>query len=383
MKTLSRFLTYFSIVFTSSAMAQTTEFLGTVKLGPKAHVVKIVTIPDCPQPYTPPAGTAGTQIKFETKLTNGKTDITIKDKVTPTAGNAIMIKANKVLKILMSPNSEGKAELYTDDKDKTVLYVNYWLNGTNTVLAGQTIERYQPEYDCNGTAKMVPVANSKLVLQKNEDYYLAKVLPGANDMQTTWFKNSEHLRVYDKAGNMLYYLVDHYSRNTKYVLELDNRESINFNSASVTLGALVIPFKYRFGYKGDKATVKSDATAALNIGAFGGIKVTNYSIINKAGTYTQSSNFALRVGPFLNLATTSLDKTTTTNGLTPLTADEKQNIGVFSTGVGLTAEIKKFQFGAFGGWDFGLGPEHVNWNYDKRFWIGFGIGYKLTDLFSQ
>lgn len=365
----------------SLLIGQTTEFQGRVHLGPLAHVYKIVTIPNCPQTYTPIIGTSATTVTHETKYANDKTEITVKDIVNPIGLNPIIINANKILRVAMSPNSDGKANLYLDDKDKSVLYVNYWLNAENVVPAGTTIEEYYPVYNCAGVIPVMTLRATR-ILTADEKFYRLRVIPGSPETTMQWFLNSEQIRVLDAHGGINYYLVDKYDRNAKYVLELQNREYISYNSPSLDLGTLTIPFKYRFGFKKNGIEIKDDVTASFNIGVYGGYKLSRYSIINKAGTYTNRTLFSLRVGPFINLSTTTLDSVSTSVGKVTLAKDIKQNIAVLSTGLGLMGNIKNVQVGIFGGWDFGMGSDSGNWNYHKRFWLGFGVGYKLTDLFA-
>ncbi len=373
-----------TLTFVSSSIsAQTTEFQGTVTLRQLAHVFKVVTVPNSPHTYLPLAGTTGTTITYETKLTNNKTDIVIKDVINPVGAGPFTINANLVRKIPMSPYSNGKANLYIEDKDKSVLYVNYWLNDINTVAAGITIEKWQPVYGPAGAPVMTKDPTATRILISPEKFYLMRVNPGSPEIATTWFANSEQIRVLNAAGGIDYYLVNRYDRNAKYILELQNREHIAYSSKSLDLGALTIPFKYRFGFKKDNLEVEDDVTASFNIGAYGGYKLTKYSIINKAGTYTNRTFLSLRAGPFINLSTATLDSVSTTVGKVPKKKDDKQNIAVLSTGLGLMFDIKGLQMGIYGGWDFGVGSEATNWNYHKRFWLGYGIGYKITDLFAK
>lgn len=368
----------------NSVAAQTTELQGTVTLDVNAQVFKNVIVPNCPQPYTPPAGTAGTTITYETKLVNDKTNITVEDVVNP-GGGAILINANKVIKIPLTGNSDGVANLYLDDKDKSVLYVNYWLNRRTTVPAGTSIEEWYPDYSCAGVPTMTNRPAKSRTLVRDEEFYYQVVSPGSASTLTTWFRNSEQIRVLTGAPGsaVAYYLVNRFDRNAKYILELQNREYIAYNSQSLDLGALTIPFKYRFGYTRNGVEIKDDISSSFNIGFYGGYKLTRYSIINKGGTYVNRTHAALRIGPFMSISATTLDSLSTTGGEAPKLKDYKQTIAVLSTGIGLMGDVKGVQLGIYGGWDFGVGPDATAWNYHKRFWLGFGVGYKITDLFAK
>lgn len=373
-------LYFVALLFTTctATFAQTTEYKGTANLGPLAKVYKIVTLP-CSENYSAPAG-ASTTIKHETKYTNGKTEITISSEVP--ADGTITIPTTKKIRIPLSPNSEGAANLYIDEGDKSTVKVNYYLNNTNTVKKGTEILEYYPEWDCNGNVTVKEKTQRKLAA--DEEFLMQKVHPDGSIENTTWFKNSNGLKVFKVDGKTLdYYLVNRYDRNATYVLELSNREYISYNSTDVDFGALTIPFKYRFGFNKNDIKIKDDISANFNIGVYAGMRLTNFKLINKKGTLTNSSPLALRVGPFLNLSAVALDVDNTTVGENPYSENEKSNIAVLSTGLGLMLDFKGLQLGTYGGWDFGMGSEADNWNYDQRFWLGFGIGYKITDLFSK
>jgi hypothetical protein len=401
----------------STLYAQTTELSGVIKLGPKAHAYKLITKPNCPQvvkiPPDSPTKKVTTTIKYVTKLTNDKTEITV-ESIVIGAKDSVKVNANKPLRIPLSPDSQGKANFYVDDKDKSVLYINYFLNSKKILNKGTVIEVLSPEYGCATPVVPVMTSRKKLTLRDDSTVFLRRVnipvaakntfrnklaskfhkntIPPNLDVNTTWFANSEQIKVFKADGTTVdYYLVNRYDRNAKYVLELQNREHISYKHNSLDFGALTIPFKYRFGYKrGNIETkdskndnVKDDVVSSFNIGLYGGYKLSKYSIINKAGTYVNRNFFSLRVGPFINLSAVTLDTLNTFAGESPLGKDVKLNIAVLSSGVGLMGDVKGVQVGVYGGWDFGMGSEARNWNYNKRFWLGFGVGYKITDLFAK
>ncbi|HTN17264.1 MAG TPA: hypothetical protein VL092_06265 [Chitinophagaceae bacterium] len=364
------------------ASAQTTELPGFFKFGPLAKVIKIVTVPDCPQSYTPPAG-SGTAITHTTKLKSGGAAITVESAITG-HGSPVTIKADKQLRINWYPGAEGKANLYLDDNDKTVLYVNYGLNRIYKVPANRQIEEYEIAYDCAGTPTIAAKPATRRILAAETALSGEKVPVLSPETASNWFKNSNRIAVYNQANTGIeYYLVDKYDRTGTYVLELQNREYIAYNHQSFVLGALAIPFKYRFGYTKGNTTVKDDIIAGFNIGVFGGYKITRSSIINKKNTYVLRNHTSLRVGPFINLSSATLDSVTTTAGDKPFLGADKQNIAVLSPGAGVMMDVRGVQIGVYGGWDIGIGAPARSWNYQGRFWLGFGLGYKLTDLFAQ
>lgn len=377
------FLLSLSFFVTSQVHGQTTEMPGTVKIGPKANVFKIVTIPNCPKAYSPPPGSTTTEITYETKLQNGKTDIVVKNVVND-LGSSIDINSNKVLRIKLFPNSDGDANLYLDEKDKTVLYVNYWLNPKNIIQSEKYIEFWNAVFDCTGAATLTLSQGSGHTLKEDTIAYLYTVKPGSSEINTTWYKTSDQIRVYDKPGGIvLYYLVNRYDRNAKYEYELPNRRFKSYKSSSLDLGALTIPFKYRFGFTKNGIKIPSDVAANFNVGVYAGYKLSRYKVINKSGTYINSTLMSFRAGPFINVSAQTLDSVSSTVGKVPFKTNEKQTIAVMSTGLGAMLDVKGVQIGLYLGWDFGVGTAANSWNYHKKPWLGFGVGFKVTDLFAK
>jgi hypothetical protein len=369
-----------------ASIAQITEFPGYFHLGPNAQVLKVVTVPGCTRSYVSPAGTA-TSITHTTKLNNGGASITVESIVAP-GTNPVHITADTIYNIEWFPDADGNATLYVDEKDKSVLYVNYGLNPKQVIHSGRTIEDFKVSHDCSGKTTVTAIPKSKRTVRSPYTVNMYKVNPrtkkGAEEMLTNWFLNSDRIVVYSNAaGGVDYYLVNRYDRNGKYILQLQNREHIAYNHRSVDVGALTIPFKYRFGYNKNGIEIKDDVIAGFNIGAYAGYKITRSSIINKKGTYILRNFTSLRVGPFINLSSATVDSLTTTTGAEPLQGQVKQNIAVLSPGAGIMVDVRGVQAGFYGGWDIGMGAVAHSWNYQERFWIGFGLGYKLTDLFAK
>lgn len=364
------------------ANSQNTEVLGSVKLHSYNKVYKKVTAIGCPVTYTPlKEGQSQTTVTYETKYKNNKTDITITETYKPST--TVDLFADKEIIKYINMGDDNWANLYFEDKDKSVLHINFWLSSNKFLAAGTTVESFEPVYQCDGTPNFV--SRGKKILTQGEYNTYYQVDAHSNEVNSDWFKNSEHFKVYNISNPSIleYYLVNKYDISNKYMLKLNNRESLSYKSSSLDLGALTIPFKYRFKYKKGDFNIKSDVSASFNIGAYAGYKLTKYHLINRADSYVHKSMFSLRVGPFINISAAALDSTNTTTGKTPFKKDEKQNIAVLSTGIGLMGDIRGLQVGIYGGWDFGMGPEGSNWNYHRKFWLGFGIGYKITDLFAK
>lgn len=384
MKKLRYIILIYLSISSIAAQAQTTEFEGYFLLHDYHKVVKVVTVPDCPQTYIGPTGVAPT-VTTTKKYTNNKSEIVIEHEQNPAAGT-LTINADKELRTPIYPDARGMCNLYVDDKDKSVLYVNYGLAKKHVLPSGAFVILNTVVYDCSGTPSFRPDSTHPRATTTKENIY-SEWVGGTDTVKQSkkWFINSDNIAVYASAGGgpVLYYLVRRYDGNTKYVLQLQNREYVSYYVRSLDFGALTIPFKYRFGFKKNNIEIYDDITASFNVGLYAGYKVTKSSIINKAGTYKQRNHMSFRIGPFVNVSAVTIDSIASTVGKVPFKGTDKRNIAVLSGGLGFMADFKGVQVGLYTGVDFGVGPDAANWNYHKKFWLGFGVGYKLTDLFAK
>ncbi|MVT09675.1 hypothetical protein [Chitinophaga tropicalis] len=370
----------FILLVTTNVFAQMTELPGVIRLHRRHHIFKLVSIPDCPKMYNLPAGST-TTVTHEKKITNGKTEIKVESIIPPSSGAVtISISSDKEYKIPIPAENNERATLYLDEKDKTKLYINYFIMSQIRLLPGTTLREYTQTYNCKDSTTAPTYADMK-TLTDTVFYAYRKVMPDTRETTQAWFKHSDGIEVLNSSGAVAYYLVNRYN-NAKYILELDNRYYVPYTSSSFHLSALVIPIKVRFGFTRNGMKVKDDVSAAVNVGLYGGIKTSRYHITNRAGTYINNVSSSWRLGPFINLSAVTVDSVTSTVGKIPMKKEDKQTIAALSTGVGFMYEVKGAQIGAFAGWDFGMGSDASNWNYHKRFWLGLGLGYKISDLFA-
>ena len=199
-----------------------------------------------------------------------------------------------------------------------------------------------------------------------------------------WYlKRNTVIKVYDKKGKLDYYLVDNYNQDIDYFLELKNREYLSLRTKKIIFGAVSIPFKYRFSFKENDIEVDSEFTTDFNAGVFGGYNIGRYRVRYENKELKELANISFTFGPFLSLSTTEINDKNTTLATIPLEEDESKTIGLFSPGMGAMITVYNFNFGVFGGWDFGYGGSAKKWNYNDRFWLGFGIGYNITSSFLK
>jgi len=91
----------------------------------------------------------GAGIKSEKAVENKKVSYTITTKETAASGGK-KLTIEKPVEISISPDAEGWANLTVDEKDKSILHLNYWLNPRHEVPKGRKIITYERTSDDKG-----------------------------------------------------------------------------------------------------------------------------------------------------------------------------------------------------------------------------------------
>ena len=171
-------------------------------------------------------------------------------------------------------------------------------------------------------------------------------------------------------------------REVDYYFDLENRQTVRFPYYGVAKGATTIPFRYRPGYDADNgARVGSDLSASVNASVYYGFAtgVVEYF-------YQENATNALRrrenviLAPFIGLSLVTFDSTSTLSAATPLSSSE--TAFAISPGIALMTNYSDVEFGLFVGADYGIGSAAQKWDYNRRIWIGFGLGFKALKLFG-
>lgn len=168
----------------------------------------------------------------------------------------------------------------------------------------------------------------------------------------------------EKTGNYIYPQI-----NEKYYIILENRQSHFFPTSAFEIGALTIPFKYRFGSGSIDPEITTDI---INLNLFAGWQIGGIKYWYNKYETAIPTKWSLTVGPFIGLAKETLNKNNTTTAL----ADPK-DVGTFSFGGSVLANIADIRIGLHLGIDHAYGKYREQWNYQNRLWLGFGIGFKL------
>lgn len=376
------------IASSSQAISQNTLIVGRIKVGEQADVYKQVKVTGCEYTYKPLTVispiTSVTEVIKETKNKSGEVEITVKEVITHKGTSDIKLTKDTTVSVAYKGFAEGNADFYLNENDKTKLYISYWLGEQHKVDKGMYVKAYKPIYDCSGNldvAKSVVGSQSQL---GNDSWYNGhKVAHSEFDGSKNWIKNSNWVEVLKPNGSTDYYIVDRYDQESKYVMKLGVRKYVSYSYPSIGISAITIPIKVRPEFTEQDILVPGEAAAALNIGAFGSYRLTKKHIKNDLGTYKAIDKGSVHAGLFLSASVVSLDNKNTTVGDKPLDTTTTRTLAAISTGLGVTANFKGLQIGFFSGWDFGIGKQTKNWNHEGKVWWGFGIGYKITDLFTQ
>lgn len=380
---MKKTITLIGFLITFFSYGQTYQTLNKIKIekGSGLKFKKKIIVKDCD--LVVPAGSI---IKDETiyKSTDGKNETTHTLITETKYSKESIIKTSKTIE--MSINSfSGKANIYVDEKDKSILHVNYWLGEPITLKEGTKIQIINNKIDCD--KKITEINKEDSILKEDIIYDLWKC--DKEDILEDYIKYSAQvIKVFNDMGELDYLLVDKYNKNDDYTISLENRDVVTFKNSSIVFGPITIPIKYRFGYdkniNGADIIVVEEFKTDLNIGVFGGYTFGKQRFRYERGVGVKElATWSTTIGPFLGFSTETLNKSNTTVGKTPFTGDKTKSIGVISPGLGIVKTIYNFNFGFYYGCDIGIGKESNNWNFKNKTWLGFGIGYSLTGFWKK
>lgn len=360
---------------TATLNAQVYETKTYIKVPRGVEVTKTIKAKDCDEVVE-----KGAIVTSEKKKTKGKTEFTITKTDTLIADKTYQFDKDIPLKI---PSLPGKANFIIDEKDNSNIRLNYWLNPKHKINNGTKIKISNRVPDCNGN--YINSKDTSYTLSKDTTVYLYKAME--SEQSEKWFQSSDIVIEVYQSDTISHFLVNKYDRNGVYTMKLANREFISYKNRAFEFGAIYIPIKNRFGYEqevnGTKIQVKNDISSDVNIGIFGGYKFARYRIRLEDKKIKDLSKLGFTLGGFANISTTSIDSLSTSVSTEQLKKDEKVNIAVFSPGITGMFTFYNVQVGVFLGWDIGLGDNGKKWNYHKKPWLGFGLGYSLSSFWKK
>jgi hypothetical protein len=365
------------LTIATTAFGQTYETKNYIRIPANVEVTKTEKAKNCDELIK-----AGSVVSSELKKKNGDYDVTITK--TDTLKTDTIIPFDKEVKIKFK-SLPGKANLSVNEKENSILQVNYWLNPTYTITKGTSFRVIKNKFNCDGTVSIEKEDAAKRELSVDTTVVLWKA--NEADKNEEWFKASNVVIEVYKDNRIEYYFVNKFDRNGSYTIKLDNREYVSYNKRGFEFGAVTIPFKYRFGetktVNGKEIKVNNEFIADANLGLFAGYKLAKYRVRYEGGKLKDLSNLGCTLGAFLNVSSSSIDSLSTTLSDAPLKKDEKFSIGVISPGLGAMFTVYNVQIGGFIGWDFGFGENGEKWNFNGRPWIGFGLGYSLSSFWKK
>ncbi len=281
---------------------------------------------------------------------------------------------------------EGKASLKVVD-DKAQIKLNYWLNSNIGLKAGTVISYLKRTPDLKTKAmKSTSFDESTFDAYRRpltHDTTLNMFLVSCCEMDSLWFKQCEDIIAVYKGDKIECFYANKYDSDGTYFIKAENRQYFSSPRRSISVGIVSIPFKYHFGYNKDTIHVKDELTANFNAGVFAGYTWSRYRTRYETGGFVNLPTRGFTGGVAFNISSVQLDKSSTTAGTKPLTGDKKITIGVFSPAIGGMFTVNNVNLGMFMGWDLGFGSSPRSWNFNNKFWIGFGFNYSVTQLWSK
>ncbi|WP_040415562.1 hypothetical protein, partial [Cyclobacterium qasimii] len=170
-----------------------------------------------------------------------------------------------------------------------------------------------------------------------------------------------------------------FGKRDVYYYELKNRQTIKLSFNEWTVSALTIPIKYRFKNKDDG--ISEEFTTDFNANLFiGKTLFGKTSFFHRKDVDNITNTYNLTGGILLGTSTVKLNASNTSAANQPLDSEIEHTKGLGTIGLGLSYSYNKINLGGFIGWDYSVGDNAKKWNYYKKHWIGFALGYSLFKL---
>lgn len=221
----------------------------------------------------------------------------------------------------------------------------------------------------------------KYVLLPQQEVVVAGKVIGGKVVKTK-YTSSCYIKFDDDKIWINPYLTRDFDDRGVIYYQLRNRQSLNFNFSDVTVSALTLPLKYRFGgtkeYSSGNKTYGEDFSTAINVNAM--LAWSPYGRVHhhhrsKVGSITTTQKFT--IGLIGGASTVTLDKGNTSASDDPITTDVKIAKGLATYGLGLAYSHNKLNLGLFAGQDWAVGDNARRWNYNGKVWVGLAVGYSL------
>ncbi len=162
--------------------------------------------------------------------------------------------------------------------------------------------------------------------------------------------------------------------NKKFYLKIPENSRIILTHSFVKWSAITIPFAIRPALND---TIGSKVTADLKIGASVSYNF-NWETFKNRRIEAKKSALGISAGIGFGFSKVTLDKSSTSLSKEPY-KDSEDGLAFFITpGIGLN--LKGFQVVGFYGWDIGLTKNVSDWNYNKKPYVGIGLGIDISTI---
>jgi hypothetical protein len=162
-------------------------------------------------------------------------------------------------------------------------------------------------------------------------------------------------------------IINSADNDATFYWKLEPGEEFKYYRTAWSFGALSLPFKIRFG-KESQGRPSTIETGLDNVGIYLGRR---YSIIKyKNGSFKY---FHFTIAPFAGPQKITVNKDNSKGIIT----EEIDRLGV-TTGIAISFSAGNLTAGIAPGIDFLSGKYKEDWVYNKKLWLGFAVGYKIS-----
>lgn len=172
-------------------------------------------------------------------------------------------------------------------------------------------------------------------------------------------------------------------RDIDFFYELENRQTVRFPFRAVSFGAITIPLQYRLPYTaGNGQEIEGDFATGPAAALYGGYTwgKARYTYLKHAENEIQRDR-SFTLATFVGVSTAEVDSASSLSAAEPLSG--KSTVGVASLGATGLFSYRGVEAGLFLGMDFAGGSAGKKWDYDRRPWVGLGVGFNLWSLLGK
>ncbi len=184
----------------------------------------------------------------------------------------------------------------------------------------------------------------------------------------------------DSTGEML---TPDEVRDIDFYYDLENRQTVAFRFHAVSFGAITIPLQYRLPYTADNGQeIDGDFATGPTAALYGGYTWgrARYTYLKHAENEIQRER-SFTLGGFVGVSTVEVDSASSLSAAEPVTGET--TVGVASLGITGLMSFRGVEAGLFIGMDFAGGSAGSKWDYDRRPWVGLGVGFNLWSLLGS